>query len=169
MPRMLADAKTTFILLDELPDDPRNPTVEELEGENASCVVGKSGFAIGAGAPNTESDTPLCTEGESQIPVSKTYEATFNVYRYFDRETGQIDTEEDFLFQALKDFGSEVHVAVREGGKGYEDPIEAGDEVSIYTLVAGGMGRSTDAGGYSKRVAHVTVSAGWEDVEVVES
>ena len=166
MARMLADAKTTLILLDALPEDPDNPTVAELEGENASCVVGKAGFSIGAGTPNTEADTPLCTEGESQIPTSKTYEANMNVYRYFD-EDGQIDPEEDFFFQALKDFGSEVHVAVREGGKGYKDPIVEGDEVSIYTLIAGGMGRSTDGAGYTKRVAHVTVAAGWEDKLVV--
>jgi len=165
MARMLADAKTTLILLDELPADPNNPTAAELEGENASCVVGKAGFSIGAGTPNTEADTPLCTEGESQIPVSKTYEANMNVYRYFDAD-GQIDPEEDFFFQALKDFGSEVHVAVREGGKGHKDPIVEGDEVSIYTLIAGGMGRSTDGAGYTKRVAHVTVAAGWEDKTV---
>src|SRR5690625_723071 len=139
MARVLADAKTTLILHDELPENPNNPTAAELEGQNASCVVGKAGFGIGAGTPNTEADTPLCTEGESQIPVSKTYEANMNVYRYFDAE-GQIDPEEDFFFQALKDFGSEVHVAVREGGKGHKDQLVEGGEVVIYTMIAGGLG-----------------------------
>src|SRR5699024_2723354 len=167
MPRMLADARKTLWLLDTLPEDPRNPDASELNaGENASCSVGKAGFNLGAGAPNTESDGALCDEGDLQTPTSKTYEAAMNVYRFYDPETGQIDDEEDFLFQALKDFGSEVILALRDGGKMYDADAESGDEVSIYVLTAGGMGRSTDTGGYQKRVAHVTVTRAFEDVIV---
>lgn len=166
MARMLADGKITMLLLDEWPKDPKKATVADLaDAQDASCVVGKSGFGIGAGTPNTEDDTPLCTEGETTIPVSKTYEATMNVYRYFDKD-GQIDEEEDFFFQALKEFGSEVPVAVRDGGKTHDQPPEAGDEWSFYKLISGGMGRATDAAGYSKRVAHVSVVEAEEDVTI---
>lgn len=166
MPRMLADAKDTLILLDEWPADPRNATVADLQGTNASYVVGKSGFNLGAGAPNSESDTPLGTEGDMTLPVSKTYEATMNVYRYFDPDTGQIDAEEDFFFQALKEFGSEVPVAYREGGKDPEQPPAEGDEWSFYKLMSGGMGRSTERTGYTKRVANVTIIDAVEDVTI---
>jgi len=166
MARMLADGKTTMLLLDEWPENPRTATVADLaDAQDASCVVGKSGFGIGAGSPNTAEDTPLCTEGDTTIPVSKTYEATMNVYRYFNKD-GQIDEEEDFFFQALKEFGAEVPVAIREGGKTHEQPPEAGDEWSFYKLVSGGMGRATDGEGYTKRVAHVSVSDAAEDVVI---
>lgn len=169
MPRMLADAKKALWLLDELPEDPKKPTASEInDGQNAACSVGKSGFNLGAGSPNTESDGALCDEGELQTPTSKTYEAAMNVFRFYDSETGQIDEEEDFLFQALKDFGSEVIVALRDGGKPYDEDAEDGDEVSIYVLTAGGMGRSTDTGGYQKREAHVTVTRAFEDVLVTD-
>lgn len=169
MPRMLADAKKTIWLLEELPEDPNNPTAAEINaGQNASCAVGKDGFNLGAGAPTTTADGALCDEGDLQVPTSKTYEAAMNVYRFFDPDTGQIDPAEDFFFQALKEFGSEVIVAYRDGGKPYNAEAEDGDEVSIYVLTAGGMGRATDTGGYTKRTAHVTVTRAFEDVLVAD-
>ena len=168
MPRMLADAKQTLWLLDEMPEDPKKPTAVEINaGQDISCVIGKAGFNLGSGTSNKQADTPLCTEGETQVPTSKTYEVAMNIYRYYDPETGQIDKTEDFFFQAVKEFGSEVIVALRDGGKAHTEDAEAGDEVSIYKLVAGGMGRSTDGGGYSKRVADFSVVEAHEDVEVV--
>lgn len=167
MPKMLADGNDTLWVLDTLPADPEAPTATEINaGENASCVVGKSGFVLGAGAPTTASDAPLCTEGEMQIPVSKTYEATMNVYRFFD-ESGQIDPTDDFFFDALREFGSEVILAYRDGGKKHTEDAAEDDEISIYKVISGGMGRATDRSGYSKRVAHVSVTEAWEDVAVV--
>ena len=167
MPRMLADAKKTLWLLEELPAEPSEPTAVEINaGQNASCTVGKDGFNLGAGTPTTTSDGALCDEGDLQVPTSKTYEAAMNIYRFFDPQTGQIDPEEDFFFQAAKEFGSELIVAYRDGGKKYDADAEDGDEVSIYVLTAGGMGRATDTGGYTKRVAHFTVTRAFEDVLV---
>jgi len=71
--------------------------------------------------------------------------------------------EEDFVFQAFKEFGSEVWVALRDGGKEHTEEAEEGDEVSIYKLIAGGMGRASDTAGWQKREAHVTVADGFED------
>ncbi|HLS02592.1 MAG TPA: hypothetical protein VK054_11545 [Beutenbergiaceae bacterium] len=168
MARMLADAKQTLWLLDEMPEDPKNPTAAEINaGQDISCVIGKAGFNLGSGTSNKEADTPLCTEGETQVPTSKTYEVAMNIYRYFDADTGQIDPAEDFFFQAVKEFGSEVVVALRDGGKAHTEDADAGDEVSLYRLISGGMGRSTDGGGYSKRVADFSVVEGHEDVVVV--
>ena len=164
MVRLLADAKDTLLLLESMPEDPRNATAADVVGEDASCAVGKAGFVLGAGTPTTSEDTPLCTEGETQIPTAKTYEVTMNIYRFFDPETRQIDPEEDFFFQAVKEFGSEIVIAYRQGGKEHTDPPEAGDEWSFYKLIAGGMGRSTETGGYSKRVAHLTVTEAHEDI-----
>lgn len=168
MARMLADAKQTLWLLDSMPADPDAPTVAEINaGQDISCVVGKAGFNLGSGTSNKGADTALCTEGETQVPVSKTYEVAMNIYRHFDADTGQIDPVEDFFFQAVKEFGSEVIVAFRDGGKEHTEPAAEGDEVSIYRLVAGGMGRSTDTGGYSKRVADFSVTEAHEDKLVV--
>ena len=168
MVRLLADAKDTLLLLDEMPEDPRSATTADVQGEDASCSVGKAGFTLGAGAPTTTEDTALCTEGETQIPTAKTYEVTANIYRFFDPETQQIDPEEDFFFQAVKDFGSEIVVAYREGGKEHTEPPASGDEWSFYKLVAGGMGRATERSGYSKRVAHLSVVEAYEDITLTE-
>lgn len=167
MPKMLADGKDTLWVLPSLPSDPTKPTKAEINGgDDASCSVGKAGFVLGAGSPNTTTDGGLCDEGEMQIPTSKTYEASMNVFRFFDNQ-GQIDGTADFLFDALREFGSEVILAYRDGGKKHTEQADEDDEVSIYKVISGGMGRATDRSGYSKRVAHISVVQAWEDVKVV--
>lgn len=164
MPRMLADKKRTLWLLESLPADPGAPTAEEINGgQVASCSVGNAGFELGAGSPNTVNDGSQC-EGESaETPTNKTYNASMNVFRFYDPETGQIAVSEDFLYQAMKEFGSELIFAFRDGGKAHTEDAEDGDEISIYKCTAGGMGRATDTQGWQKRVAHVTVQDAWED------
>lgn len=167
MPMMLADKKRTLWLLDGKPSNPKAPTAQEIntDGENVSCVVGNAGFNLGAGAPNTTNDGPLCKSDSISVPTSKTYDVSMNIFRMYD-ETGQIDPVEDFLFQAVKEFGSVIWVAFRDGGKEHDQAASDGDEVSIYELTAGGMGRATDTGGYQKRQAHFTVTDAYEDVYV---
>lgn len=164
MPRMLADKKRTLWVLDEWPEDVDNVDAVTLnEAENASCVVGNSGFTLGAGSPNTENDGALCEGDSAETPTSQTYEASMNVFRFYDHDTGQIIVEEDFLFQALKEFGSTVVLALRDGGKEHDKEAEDGDEVSFYEVTSGGMGRPTDTTGWQKREAHLTVNRAAED------
>ncbi len=167
MARMLADKKRTLWILEGKPEDPNAPTAEEINGgQNASCSIGNAGFSIGASAPNVENDGSLCEGASAETPTSKTYDASMNIYRFYEPGTKQIDVEEDFVFQAFKEFGSEVWVALRDGGKGHTEEAVDGDEVSIYKLTAGGMGRASDTAGWQKREAHVTVAEGFEDVWV---
>ena len=163
--RLLADKGTTAWLLPALPEDPENPTVEEVNaGQDISCVVAAD-FNIGAGAPTTTEDGALCEGANRQVPTAATHEATINAIRFYNPETRQVDVESDFFFQAVKEFGSEVVVAVRDGGK---DPRKfpeavAGDEISVYSLISGGAGRAADRTGYQKRLIHVTVQDAYED------
>lgn len=163
--RVLADKGISVWMLDGKPEDPEAPTVEEInDGDHIDCVVGTD-FSVGSGTPNNTTDGPLCRGMEQQVPTSSTYESTITALRFYDKETRQIHVESDFFFQAVKEFGSTIWIAVRDGGKDprKEPDAEDGDEVSIYELISGGAGRASDRSGYQKRVIHVEVSDAYED------
>lgn len=163
--RVLADKGISVWMLDGKPEDPEAPTAEEInDGDHIDCVVGTD-FNVGAGSPNTTNDGPLCRGMEQQVPTSATYDATISALRFYNRDTGQIDVESDFFFQAVKEFGSVIWIAVRDGGKDprLEPDAEDGDEISIYEITSGGAGRASDRSGYQKRVIHAEVSDAYED------
>lgn len=165
MPKMLADAKDTLWVLDEWPSDPPEP--EEINaGENVSCSVAKQNFNIGPTTPTTTADTPLCEQGEMQIPTSPQYSATFDIYRFFNPVTGQLDVEGDQLAQRFKEFGASVVVAYRAGGKDHTQPAAEGDEISVYELISGQLGGATDRAGWSKRPVQASVARAMQDVWV---
>ncbi|HEY4536435.1 MAG TPA: hypothetical protein VIG71_10790 [Enteractinococcus sp.] len=168
--RLLADKGTTAWLI-EKPADPSKAVSTEINaGQDISCVVAAD-FNIGAGAPQTTDDGALCEGANRQVPTAATHEATINAIRFYDPETRQVHVEDDFFFQAVKEFGTEFWVAVRDGGKDpreFPDAVE-GDEVSIYKLISGGAGRAADRAGYQKRQIHVTVSDAYEDLWVDEA
>lgn len=165
--RLLADKGISAWLI-EKPADPSKAVAEEINaGQQIACVVGTD-FTIGSGTPNTTEDGPLCSGLGNQIPTSKTLEATISALRFFDKNTKQIHVESDFFFQAVKEFGTEFWIAVRDGGKDprIEPDVVEGDEVSIYHLISGGAGRAADRAGYQKRQIHATVADAYEDLWV---
>lgn len=168
--RVLADKGISVWLMDE-PTDPSKAVATEINaGQDIACVVSPD-FNIGAGTPTTSEDGSLCEGANRQVPTAATHEATINALRFYDKDTLQVHVESDFFFQAVKEFGTEFWVAVRDGGKDprkFPDAVE-GDEVSIYKLISGGAGRATDRSGYQKRQIHVTVADAYEDLWVDET
>lgn len=163
MPRMLADKKTTFTVLEDLPEDVNAATAEELNaGQNGSCLVGAAGFYLGAEAPSTTNDGALCEGQEVSVPTAAQHGGSMSVYRFFDKDSKQINIEEDWLFQAVKEFGSVIIAAIRDG-KDHDEEYEDGDEYSLYEITVGGAGREADRAGYIKRPLHISVRALAED------
>lgn len=162
--RMLADKGRTLWLLEALPEDPNAPDAVEInDGQMASRSVGNAGFNLGSTSPQTVNDGSQCEGDSAETPTAQQYEASMNVFRFYETGTKQIAVEEDFLFQAMKEFGSELVFAFRDGGKPCEEDAVDGDEVSIYEVTVGGMGRATDTTGWQKRTAFLTVNRAWED------
>lgn len=175
MPRVLADKRIKLAwLLDDEPANTDAPTAAELNensnggttgGFDLSCIIATAGFNLGMSGINTAPDGGLCEGNDVQVPTGKQFAADMSAYRFYD-ENGQVDVEEDAFFQAAKVPGATLYVAVRRGGKLASEDFADGDEVSIYKLVSGGAGPSSDREGWEKRTLYFTVQQAWEDVWV---
>ena len=164
---VLADKGITVWWLDGKPTDPFAPTAEDINGQNIECVLGRD-FNIGSTTPQTTDDGPLCQGAGVQVPTGTLWAATMSAIRKYDPTTRQIHVADDAFYQAAKELGSELWIAVRDGGKNplIDPDAEEGDEVSIYRVLFGQAGRSSDRAGYQKRQLYPFVQEAFEDVWV---
>lgn len=175
MPRSLADAKKRIAILTTKPADPEKPTVEELDGGlNASCRIVASTYAVGPQASETVDEKAVCEEGNVQALSTSNYSAEFDVFRYFDEETGLPETgtsgsEEnigDQLFQMLKTKGTVVWLYEREVGLKSDVPFASGQPVEGYELLIDNPQKPQDQGGFLKRHIVGLPQKAWIDAEV---
>lgn len=169
--KTLADGKIKLLILPTRPANIKAPTVLELTATDvidASCNILKSDYRISAADSQTVEEAALCEEGTAAAWGRSNYEGNVTSFRYFDPlKPGSVDTTGDQVFQALKNKGVTLWLVERETGKTYDQPIEAGDEVSIYEVQADNPqkpGNQTE--GYIKRVHKLTVKAAAEHVAV---
>lgn len=175
MPRSLADAKKRIAILTTKPEDPENPTVTELEdGLNASCRIIASTYNVGPQASETVDEKAVCEEGNVQALSTSNYAAEFDVFRYFDEETGLPETgtsgsEEDIgdqLYQMLKTKGTIVWLYEREIGLKSDVPFDAGQPIEGYELLIDNPQKPQDQGGFIKRHIVGLPQKAWIDAEV---
>lgn len=175
MPRSLADARKRIAILTTKPADPENPTVEELDdGLNASCRIVASTYAVGPSASETVDEKAVCEEGNVQALSTSNYAAEFDVFRYFEEETGLPETGTagsdenigDQLYQMLKTKGAIVWLYERETGKKSLDPFVPGEPVEGYELLIDNPQKPQDQGGFIKRHIVGLPQKAWIDAEV---
>lgn len=165
--KVLADGKTKLAILATAPADPEAPTVTELTaGIDASCNIAKTGYTLGPAASETINDPELCVDVNATVYGASNFEGTFGVFRFFDEETGQVDTASDEVFEALRTKGVEVWLVERETGKKSTEPFEAGDEVSVYRALLDNPQKSSDRTGWIKNTIVPAIQAGYLNVEV---
>lgn len=159
--KTLADGHKRVVILAAKPANPDAPTVTELTaGIDASCRLLKSDYRISAAASDTIADAELCSTTNAQAFGAGNFEATFTSFRFF--EAGKADPTGDEVFQALREKGATVYVVERETDKTYDEPFEAGDEVSVYELLLDHPTKPSDQGGYIKRTHTPAVQNAWE-------
>lgn len=151
MPKSLADARMKVTLLDALPTDPEAAAVADLTaGQDAQCNVLKSDFRLSATASDTVADSELCSDSNAVTYGASNYEGNMTAFRYFD-ETGDPDPSEDWLFDAVREKGTHLYIAVREDGKRHDVEWAAGDEYEIWHVITDEPQRPSDSGGFIKR------------------
>lgn len=150
MARMLSAGRTKVTMLTAAPADVENPTVAELEaGIDISGMIPRSLFNWTTAEPNKESDTPLSAQFEAQVPIEKTYDLKFGLYRDFDEVSGGFDAAGEAAFEAVKLMGSTVWVYARRTDKLSGDAWEAADEIYLGGEVTSDGARLV-ADGYQK-------------------
>lgn len=156
MPKTLADARTRLAILTTKPADLTKPTKTELDaGIDASCRILKSDYRLSPTASDTVADTELCSEGNAVTFGASNYEGTVTPFWYLD-DDGKSDADDDAVYQALKEKGTELWFVEREGPR-YDEDWAVGDVVEVYEVVTDNPQKPSDRAGYIKRVVPLGV------------
>lgn len=165
-PRTLADGRIKLVAMTVRPKDLSKPTVSELSaGVELSCRILKSDYKLGATASDTISgEALLCDTSNTAALGPSNFEGSITPFRYFD-EDGKADSENDVAWEALKEKGTLLWIAEREGPM-FDQEWAIGDEVSVYEVVTDTPQKPSDRGGYIKRTVPLLVQAAAENVAV---
>lgn len=159
-PKTLADGRIKLVLLGVKPADLRNPTVAEINaGKDISCRITKADYRLSATTSETIDGTALCDESAVSIFGPSNFEGSLTPFRYFNPEKpGQHDAEGDFAFQAFKEKGVTLYLVERDSGKKHHEPIEVGDEVSVFEVIPDNWQKVSETGGFSRRLIPLSVT-----------
>ncbi|MEV5001941.1 hypothetical protein [Nocardioides sp. LML1-1-1.1] len=168
MPRSLADGHEKIAVLTTKPDDPANPTIEELTaGIDAACAILASGWTFSPNDSESFSEPAVCEELGAEAFGRSNGQFSATVFRYFASATpGQADATADTLFAALKAKGTTVWVYARETAKKSTEPWAEDDEIRYGAEVLTDRPQKADAGGFIKRVIPGKVQRDWTDIAV---
>lgn len=168
MPKSKAEGREKWILLATPPEDPKAVTMSEIEdGIDASCALSSADSRISAAASETFSDPALCDEIAVQEFGQSNYEGTAAAFRYFDKE-GKSETSDndgqvrDEVYQALKEKDTELHILIRDTGKGSREDMAEGDEYELYQVVTDNPQRPSSREGYQKRLVPLAIRDAWQ-------
>lgn len=149
--RVLADENIKLTFLTTKPGDVESPTAAELNaGIDASCKVDYDSFQWTAAASEQIGERLLCEGTASQTPGVGNYTLGVTVFRWFDDAAGGFDAEDDALFEALREKGSEVYGYVRRMDKKHSEPWAANDEIQLGGAVVTDTPQVPDNGGSFK-------------------
>lgn len=159
-PKTLADGRIKLMLLAAKPADMKKPTVSEIKaGKDISCRITKADYRLSATGSETIDGTALCDEAAVTVFGASNFEGSLTPFRYFNPEQpGQHDTEGDYAFQAFKEKGVTLYLVERDTGKKHDEPIEAGDEVSVYEVIPDNWQKVSETGGFSRRLVPLSIT-----------
>lgn len=156
MPKTLADARTRVSIMTVAPADMDALELGELTaGIDASCRLLKSDYRLSPTASDTVDDTELCSEGNAVTFGASNYEGTVTPFWYLDQD-GKLVALDNATWEALKEKGSELWIAEREGPK-YDEPWAVGDQYDVYRVITDNPQKPADRAGYIKRVVPLGV------------
>lgn len=147
--RMLAKGHTKVAVLTVKPANLASPTVTELAaGIDASPHIPSSMWNWTVGDPTTETDTPLSSDADQEVPIADTYQLSFGVYREY-AAAGGADPTEDALFEAVKARGATLWIYARKTDKLSTAAWAASDEFYLGGEVITSTPKDVE-GGYIK-------------------
>ncbi|QIK82397.1 hypothetical protein [Sanguibacter sp. HDW7] len=153
--KTLADGNVKVTLLAAKPAD-KNAIVltalTDVGAKDISCNILSNDFDYGPTGSETVDEKPLCAEGNGQTPGLSNYSGGMTVFRYWDPATGLADSTDDFLWEAVKEKGTTLYLAVRDSHKKSKEAWTAGDEYRYFEVVTDDPQRGDRAGFIKYRV-----------------
>lgn len=149
--KTLADKRIKISVMTVPPADMNALKVAELTaGINAASMNAASSYRFSPSASDTINDPAVDEESTASVPGGSNYEGTLAPFWYLDATGGYVAAD-NAMFEAVKEKGSEVWVAEREG-KPESDPWAAGDVYCVYHFITDNPQKPTDRGGWVKRI-----------------
>lgn len=166
--KTLADGNVKVVLLAAAPADKNSITVTEATAVGAkdmSCNILSSDFDLGPTGSTMIDEKALCAKGNGQALGPSNFSGGFTVFRYFDTVTGQPDAVDDWVWEAVKEKGTTLHLLVRETAKESGEAIAATDEYRYYVATTDDPVRG-DRSGYVKWRINLAVQDAALDKEI---
>lgn len=132
MPKSLFDDDDKVVQITALPDDIDAPTEGECDGTDWSLSI-VSPFDLDAAESDRITQRAIGEPSNTEAFGKLNATGILNLFRFYDTD-GQPHASEDFAFAEASERGTTLYFARRQGGKSAEDPIVAGDEVSIWEV-----------------------------------
>lgn len=131
--KSLADGNVKVVLLAAAPADINAITVAEATaGQDMSGNILSSDFDLGPTGSDSIPEKALSAKGNGQAHGPSNYGGGFTAFRYFDPTTGVPDATDDWVWDAVKEKGTTLHLLVRETAKDSAAAIAATDEYRYY-------------------------------------
>ena len=138
LPRTFGDQRMKVAFSPTVPPDLGSASAAFLNSAlEVSCRLVKDGTTFRFTASETITEAAICEPAGAQAAGRDNYEATANVFRFWDKENpGQADPEGDALFSALRVKGSPGVFFIRYTGKKWDEDWEAGDEYQAFVVTS---------------------------------
>ena len=150
--KTLADGNTRVFMLATKPVDINAIKLSELTAPAVrmiSCNILASDFDLGPTGSETIDEKALCAKGNAQVFGLTNYGGGMTVFRFLDPATGLPDATDDYLWAAVKNKGTTIHLVVIEDGKAATATPVVGEEYSYYEMLTDDPVRG-DRTGYIK-------------------
>lgn len=162
--KSLANGRDKVALSATPPADPDTVTLAEVTAAlDASCRLAKNPFTLGPTTSETVNDPELCVDVNATVYGASNFEGQLAPFRYYDADTGLVDTIGDAVYQMLKTKGAELWIYHRFSAKKSTDPWAAGDEINVYRTLLDNPKQPTDRDGYIKRIVDLAIQDGYLD------
>lgn len=166
MARLLATKRERWVLLTAKPADPEAVTATEAEaGIRAECDL-TTNSRLSATGSTTVQEAAICEGVAGNVPAERQFEASFEVFRDLDPDTGLPEAAGDEVFAALSEYGSRLWV-LKSTGPEYTEAFAAGHPYSLYEVVTDEPQEPTDRTGSIKQVIPAFVQNAWTNHEIV--
>lgn len=129
-------------------------------GEDLEDRILKQDFRLTPTTSDTVPDVPLGNEGNAVTYGASNYEGSVTPFRFLDDTTGAADVLNDVAWELLKEKGTRLWLAKRQGPN-KAVAWTAAQEYDLFEVITDNPQDPTDRSGYVKRVVPLGVQQAW--------
>lgn len=148
MPKTLAEEHIALVAFEEPPANPAAITVTEWNAAiRLECRI--LDYRLSPTDSETLQQSEFCEGSNAQVPTKSNYEGSITPFRYL-LPTGLTDPTNDIAWEMLKEKGTTLYLADREGPM-HDAVGAAGQEYSYYEVITDNPKVPSERSGFQRR------------------